>query len=449
MSAGFVMNAMFYLSLAGALLVVWRLIRPMPGPLEWAVAAVLFALAFTQGTPGMTTLSPAPRMLSTALWLTGGMLLLNGLRRFFGQPTQWRACLALVATLMSGVAWALLVAQDDQLRTVITSFGGVVIAGAILFNLSAHRERYSGAGLAFALLGFGVLFALLTLRLYLNAFGGPADFNNLGHLVAFAAMPTAMAAGILGLMLMTIERLLDRLRQAQARIEEASRAKTDFLIGMGHELRTPLNAIMGFNQMLASDPNQPLTQVQREYVREIEQGGLRLLRLIEDARDVKRIEDRGVMLRPEQLDVPPLLRDAVAVVQPASRQAGLSITIAPSQGRVLADRGRLQQVLGNLLSNAVKYNRPGGEIHVRAWRLHQDWTRIEVADTGIGIPVDRQGEMFQRFNRLGAEESGIEGTGIGLAIARELTEAMGGRMGFESTQGRGSRFWLDLPAARG
>ncbi len=123
--------------------------------------------------------------------------------------------------------------------------------------------------------------------------------------------------------------------------------------------------------------------------------------------------------------------------------------MAPSQGHVLADRGRLQQVLINLLFNAVKYNRPGGEIHVRAWRLHQDWTRIEVADTGVGIPAGRQGEMFQRFNRLGAERSGVEGTGIGLAIARELTEAMGGRMGFESTEGRGSRFWLDLPVARG
>ncbi len=449
MSAGFVMNALFYLSLAGAMLAAWRLTRPMPGPLEWAVAAVLFAVAFAQFSLGMTGLSPAPRLLNTALWLTGGMLLLNGLRRFFGRPALWRETSAVVALVVAGVAWAVFTGQGQAVRIAIASTGGLVLVGSILFNLIAHRGRGAGVGLGFAMLGFGVLLAVLAVRVHHNLLRGPADFENLGYLVAFAAMPTALAVGLLGLLLMTIERLLDQLREAQARIEEASRAKTDFLVGMGHELRTPLNAIMGFNQLLDSDPNHPLTPVQRDYVREIEQGGLRLLRLIEDVRDVKRIEDRGVALRPEALEVAALLRDAAAVALPASRQARVSLCVAPSEGRVLADRGRLQQVLGNLLSNAVKYNRPGGEIHVRAWRLHPDWVRIEVADTGIGIPAGRQAEMFQRFNRLGAEASGVEGTGIGLAIARELTEAMGGRMGFESAEGHGSRFWLDLPAARG
>jgi signal transduction histidine kinase len=449
MSAGLVMNAMFYLSLAGALLVAWRLTRPMPGPLEWAMAAVLFAIAFGQLSTGLTTLAPWSRLVNATLWLTGGMLLLNGLRRFFGRPTLWRATLALVVVVVSGVAWAVLVADSAPLRIVLASLGGLILSGSVLFSLIAHRDRGAGAGLGFALLGFGILFAVLALRIHHHLLRGEADFANLGHLVAVAAMPTALAVGLLGLLLMTIERLLDQLREAQARMEEASRAKTDFLMSMGHELRTPLNAILGFNQLLATDPDHPLTPVQLDYVREIEEGGKRLLRLIEDARDVKRIEDRGVALRLEPLDALPLLRDAVAVVLPASRKAGVSLTVGASQGRVVADHGRLQQVLGNLLSNAVKYNRPGGEIRVRAWRLHQDWMRIEVADTGIGIPAGRQGELFQRFNRLGAEQSAVEGTGIGLAIARELTEAMGGRMGFESTEGRGSRFWLDLPAARG
>jgi len=449
MSAGLVMNALFYVSLAGALLVAWRLTRPMPGPLEWAAAALFFAVAFGQLSTGIATLEPPERLLNVAMWLSGGLLMLNGLRRFFGLASWFRVALLVVALVGAGVAWAVLVANDQALRVVFASTGGLFLIGAILVTLLANRGSGTGVGLGFAVLGFGLLFLLLCVRIVHHLFVGAADFQNLGALVAFAGMPTTLAMALLGLLLMTIERLLDQLREAQARIEEASRAKTDFLLAMGHELRTPLNAIMGFNQLLAADPDHPLSPAQRSYVHEIAQGGQRLLRLIEDARDVKRIEDRGILLHPEPLDVAPLLQDAASVVLPATREAGLSLTVAPSQGRVLADRGRLQQVLANLLSNAVKYNRPGGEVRVRAWRLHQGWTRIEVTDTGIGIPASRQAEVFQRFNRLGAEESGVEGTGIGLAIARELTEAMGGRLGFESTEGRGSRFWLDLPAARG
>ncbi len=449
MSAGFVMNALFYVSLAGALLVAWRLTRPMPGPMEWATAAILFAIAFGQLSAGMDQLGPPARLVNAALWLTGGVLILNGLRRFLGRPTQWIAAMLLVGLVGVGIAWTVLVTGDSSLRIAITSTGGIILVGAILFNLIAHRDRASGGGLGFAALGFGVLFAVLGVRIHHHLLLGPANFAELGYLVAFAAMPTALAVGLLGLLLMTIERLLEQLREAQARLEEASRAKTDFLLGMGHELRTPLNAIMGFNQLLATDPDQPLTPLQRDYVREIEQGGQRLLRLIDDAQDVKRIEDRGVSLRIEALDLPTLLRDAAAVAVPAGLKAGVTLTVTPTQGRILADRGRLQQVLGNLLSNAIKYNRPGGEVHVRVERPERGRIRIEVTDTGIGIPAGRQDEVFQRFNRLGAEHSAVEGTGIGLAIARELTEAMGGRMGFDSTEGQGSRFWIDLPAARG
>ncbi|WP_191085527.1 sensor histidine kinase [Roseococcus microcysteis] len=419
------MNALFYVSLAGALLVAWRLTRPMPGPMEWAIAAILFAFAFGQISSGLDQLEPLPRVINSTLWLTGGVLLLNGLRRFFGRPTQWKATGLLILVSAAGAAWAVLVAQDNSMRIVVTSTSGLILLSALLFNLAVHRDRASGMGLGFAALGFLALFVMLVIRIYHHLLLGPADFANLGFLVAVAGMPTAMAVGLLGLLLMTIERLLEQLREAQARLEEASRAKTDFLLGMGHELRNPLNAIMGFNQLLATDPDHPLTPLQRDYVREIEQGGQRLLRLIEDARDVKRIEDRGVSLRIEALDLPTLLRDAAAVALPASLKAGVALTVTPVQGRVLADRGRLQQVLGNLLSNAIKYNRKGGEVHLRVGRPEPGWTRIEVTDTGIGIPAGRQDEVFQRFNRLGAEHSAVEGTGIGLAIARELTEAMG------------------------
>lgn len=446
MTAALVMNALFYLSLAGALLASWRLTRPMPGPMEWAIAAILFALAFGQMSAGMPITDPLERLVNTMAWLAGGMLLINGLRRFFGFRPMWRTSLAFLAALAAVLGWVILTQEGLAPRIITATVGGLLISGAILFTLVSNRGG-RGFGLGFAVLGFGILFAVLLVRLHFHVFEGPPDLDDLGYLTAFAAMPTALAIGLLGLLLMTIERLVNELRDAKARVEEASRAKTDFLLGMGHELRTPLNAILGFNQLLATDPTAPLTATQAAYVHEIEQGGRSLLRLIDDAHDVERIELGGVALAPEALDVARVLRDAVAVATPASRLAGVALILGATQGRVLADRGRLQQVLGNLLSNAVKYNRPGGEARLRAWTPEPGWVRIEVADNGPGIPHGRQGEVFQRFNRLGAEHGPIDGTGIGLAIARDLTQAMGGRMGFESVEGQGARFWLDLPAA--
>jgi len=446
MTAALVMNALFYLSLAGALLASWRLTRPMPGPMEWAMAALLFALGFGQMSAGVAVADPLLRLVNTTAWVMGGALLFNGLRRFFGLRPMWRTSLALLAVLAVVLAWVTATQEGPSPRIITGTIAGLVLVGGILFTLVSNRGG-RGFGLGFAMVGFGILFAVLVVRLHFHLFQGSPDLDALGYLAAFAAMPTALAVGLLGLLLMTIERLVNELREAKARVEEASRAKTDFLLGMGHELRTPLNAILGFNQLLATDPTAPLTATQASYVHEIEQGGRSLLRLIDDAGDVERIELGGMALQPEALDVAGVLRDAAAVATPASRRAGVALILGGAEGRVLADRGRLQQVLGNLLSNAVKYNRRGGEARLRAWPPEPGWVRIEVADNGAGIPHSRQGEVFQRFNRLGAEHGAVEGTGIGLAIARDLTQAMGGRMGFESTEGQGTRFWLDLPAA--
>jgi signal transduction histidine kinase len=141
-----------------------------------------------------------------------------------------------------------------------------------------------------------------------------------------------------------------------------------------------------------------------------------------------------------------------ASMMPVAKEKGVVISVAPAEAEevaVRADRTRLVQVLTNLISNAIKYNRPDGTVTLSAEPYESDWIRITVADTGIGIPEAQHDAVFQPFNRVGAEGGSIEGTGIGLTICQRLIVQMGGRIGFESEPGRGSRFWILVPRAGG
>jgi PAS domain S-box-containing protein len=238
------------------------------------------------------------------------------------------------------------------------------------------------------------------------------------------------------------------LQKAMERAESASRAKSEFLSRMSHELRTPMNAILGFAQII--EMSSPTPQ-QLKWAGEIRRAGDHLLQMIEDLLDLARIEVGKMAIRLEPLELMPIVAESVAIVQPLIAARGLRLVVEEPVGagpRVRADRLRLRQVLVNLLSNAAKYNREHGTITVRC----QDQAaglRLSVTDTGAGMAREKLARLFQPFERLGAELGNVEGTGIGLALSKQLAELMGATLGADSVLGAGSTFWLDLPRADG
>jgi PAS domain S-box-containing protein len=228
--------------------------------------------------------------------------------------------------------------------------------------------------------------------------------------------------------------------------ERANHAKSDFLSRMSHELRTPMNAVLGFGQLLASDPAHPLPPEQSENVQEILNAGRHLLALINEMLDLSRIESGRIELSPEPIELSMLVEECLALIRPLAAKRNISASAGSGGGIVRADRLRLRQVLLNLLSNAVKYNRDAGSVHVTC-RSATGRIRVAVRDSGRGIATDALPRLFQPFERLESAYDGIEGTGIGLALCKKLTEAMGGNIGVDSVAGEGSTFWVEFPQA--
>jgi PAS domain S-box-containing protein len=241
---------------------------------------------------------------------------------------------------------------------------------------------------------------------------------------------------------------LKRTEQAlrdKAAAEQANRAKSEFLARMSHELRTPLNAVLGFTQILQADAAQALSPAQRQRVDHIHAAGRHLLALINDVLDLARIESGMLDLAPEAFAWGDVVDDALGLMAPMARSRSVSLQLGDLSAGVVADRQRLRQVLMNLLSNAIKYNRPGGRVEIEA-RALPGWCVLSVLDTGRGLSPAQLKGLFEPFNRLGMEHEGIEGTGIGLSIARQLVSNMGGRIEVRSTPGVGSVFEVWLPA---
>lgn len=244
-----------------------------------------------------------------------------------------------------------------------------------------------------------------------------------------------------------MEAMLTRAKEAA---DQASQAKSKFIAQMSHELRTPLNAMIGFAQLLEYDTDVPLNGDQRESVERILRAGWLLRDLINDVLDLSRIDAGRLKLTLEDVDVFDVVSACQEMVAAQAAEKGLTIINLSgecAQRTIRVDALRFKQVMINLLSNAVKYNQQKGSVTVSCHCQSSNTMQIIVSDTGIGIPVEKQGELFQHFSRLGAEHTNIQGMGVGLALCRHLVELMGGNISVESVSGEGSTFTIEFPKA--
>ncbi len=235
------------------------------------------------------------------------------------------------------------------------------------------------------------------------------------------------------------------LESARSVAEKATLAKSEFLSSMSHELRSPLNAILGFAQLMESD-SPPPTSAQKESIVQILQAGWHLLTLINEVLDLAKIESKQTSLSAEPVSLAEVMRECQAMIEPLAHQRGIKPTFPRFDipRFVRADRTRLKQVLINLLSNAIKYNIKQGKVEVDCTENTPGRIRMSISDTGAGLSPEQLAQLFQPFNRLGQEAGGEEGTGIGLVVAKQLVELMGGAISVESTVGVGSTFWFEL-----
>ncbi|NQW01454.1 MAG: hypothetical protein HQ483_17255 [Rhodospirillales bacterium] len=238
------------------------------------------------------------------------------------------------------------------------------------------------------------------------------------------------------------------LEKAMQKAEAANQAKLDFLSSISHELRTPMNAILGFTEFLAHNPNEPLTRQQKQSVDLVLMSGNHLLQLIDAMLDLSKIEEGKLRVTLQPISMRDVIDDCLHQMENEAKKHDIEIIDTTSEtdlAFVWSDKTRLAQVLANLLSNAIKYNQPGGTVTVSCQQMPSQFLRINIADTGTGIPEDMQDHLFVPFDRLGQEAGTIEGTGIGLTLCKRIVEVLGGAIGFKSEERKGSTFWIELP----
>lgn len=229
----------------------------------------------------------------------------------------------------------------------------------------------------------------------------------------------------------------------------ANAAKSEFLALMNHELRTPLNAVLGFAQLLRIKQDEPLSEKQDNYVQQILKAGNHLLTLINEVLDLSQLEAGKLKIKIDDVNLSRVFKECEAMMAPVAQTANIRLHFQDiTDGTAIrADYTRVKQVLINLVSNAIKYNQRDGEVYVSFLQRDDETVRISVLDNGPGISEERQVDLFKPFSRLGFENTNIEGSGIGLSFSQNIVELMDGEIGVDSEYGRGSLFWIDLPAA--
>jgi len=236
------------------------------------------------------------------------------------------------------------------------------------------------------------------------------------------------------------------LEEQNAQLRESERLKSDLVNTVSHELRTPLSGVLGFTKLLLSRDFD--SETRRHYLGIVDAQARRLSELIDDFLDVRRIEEGRFERAQELLDMGALLREEAQLYSQQSPKHRLALNLPKEPLPVVGSPDRLRQVIGNLISNAIKYSPRGGIVELRA-ESTDGTVRVEVRDEGIGIPVPQQPQIFTKFFRGDAAASGIPGTGLGLAVSRDIVESHGGRIGFTSAEGEGATFFVELPSGNG
>ena len=312
--------------------------------------------------------------------------------------------------------------------------------------LAAVRLRLFGAAAGSALV------AVVSTAALLHVAGGAeataaqiAGAVQRGQLyLAFACLPTLIVAVILD----ERDRFARDAALKQAQAEAASQGKSKLLANVSHEVRTPLNAIIGFGDILLTRRLGELNDTQDDLLRTMIRSAEQLNALAQDLTDVAKAEAGKLSVSLVRMDLRAAAADVVERLAPKAQEFNAVLRLEGDGALfVQADPMRVAQILTNLGTNAIKYAGHAGPVTIRLYRPSDGLVRAEVEDGGPGIPSDRLGELFEPFNRLGKETGSIDGTGIGLAIARRLAELQDGRLEYEPVKSGGARFWLDLPAA--
>ncbi|MDZ4255024.1 MAG: HAMP domain-containing sensor histidine kinase [Sulfuritalea sp.] len=364
-------------------------------------------------------------------------------------------------------AWLIRATGDISLGLVVTNIGGILVIAVWAF--------LTGGITSIALPGFLANIALL------STFGNPAILLVVGAILGAALlflymattlswlpvsmipnteMPGLMLTSMLGSVGIVVlagfvvardrAQVKTMLRSAQRAAEQSSRAKTVFLTSISNEFRTPLITILELAERLRAEPANTLTREQLTSVGHITNAGRHLLGLVTQVLDMSRIEAGELKLNMEPIHIDQLIPPCLSLVALAAEKKRISLVddcSAVADWIVWADRATVKQALLNLLSNAVKFNRQGGSVTISCQRAGTAYLRISVADTGIGIASDWKNDLFEPFSRLGAEAGNFQSTGLSLAISKQLIDKMRGRIGYESTVGIGSTFWIELPLA--
>jgi signal transduction histidine kinase/ActR/RegA family two-component response regulator len=332
----------------------------------------------------------------------------------------------------TGTGAAFWLGQQVRARALLDAWGDPLVPGATILDLLQARQRFSGAMIDTTMLGTHRVISISAVP----------QFDATGRFRGFRGITKDVTQQV------AAQRKVREQQMRQLAAEQASKNKSELLSRVSHEFRTPLNAILGFSQLAMLDHGQPLPPAQRRRVEAIHAGGERLLTLINDMLEAARAEQAQRALAPTVVDLQRACSTAVALLLPLAEAHGVTlVNRLHANTLVVADEGALGQVLLNLLSNAIKYNRRGGA--VRMATLPGEEIRLLIEDEGVGLSADQVAMLFQPFNRLGAEQTDVAGTGLGLVISKTLVDAMGGALAFESHPGAGTCVILTLPAAPG